>query len=65
MSLPLFAAPIYEYLSLNFQKIVLQLGDSVAGDEKLFHFTGNSYSACSQQVSSNWSLVLSTVCPIA
>jgi hypothetical protein len=42
VSLPLFTAPIYEHLSLNFQKLVYQLGDSVAGDEKLFHFTGNS-----------------------
>jgi len=26
----------------NFQKMILKLGDSVAGDEKLFHFTGES-----------------------
>lgn len=29
-------------LSKNFQQVVLHLGQSVAGDEKLFHFTGES-----------------------
>ena len=32
----------FEYLSENFQSIVRSLGESVAGDEKLFHFTGNT-----------------------
>ena len=31
-----------EYLSENFQSIVRSLGESVAGDGKLFHFTGNT-----------------------
>ena len=32
----------FEYLSEIFQSIVRSLGESVAGDEKLFHFTGNT-----------------------
>jgi len=31
-----------EVISKNFQSLVLKLGQAVAGDEKLFHFTGNS-----------------------
>lgn len=32
----------FDQLSLNFQSIVASLGEFVAGDEKLLHFTGNS-----------------------
>ena len=32
----------FENLSENFQSIVRSLRESVAGDEKLFHFTGNT-----------------------
>jgi hypothetical protein len=31
-----------DMISKSFQDIVLRLGQSIAGDEKLFHFTGNS-----------------------
>lgn len=42
ISLPTFPPESCEEISNNFQKIVLYLGESVCGDEKLFHFTGNS-----------------------
>lgn len=42
ISIPIFTAEYYEDISTCFQGIVQSLGDSVAGDEKLFHFTGQS-----------------------
>ena len=38
----LISNEFFPLLSLNFQSIVSVLGQCVAGDEKLFHFTGNS-----------------------
>lgn len=38
----LISADHYELLSRNFQSVVRILGECVAGDEKLLHFTGNS-----------------------
>lgn len=38
----LITSAFFEKLSLNFQSIVLKLGQFVAGDEKLLRFTGNS-----------------------
>jgi hypothetical protein len=38
----LFDHEWFEALSINCQSIIRSLGSSVAGDEKLFHFTGNS-----------------------
>ena len=35
-------ADMFALLSKNFQSIIERLGEYVAGDEKLFHFTGNS-----------------------
>jgi hypothetical protein len=32
----------FDILSLNFQSIIRELGEYVAGDEKLDYFTGNS-----------------------
>ena len=42
ISLPLFNASHYELISNEFKNQILQLGESVAGDEKLFKFTGLS-----------------------
>jgi hypothetical protein len=42
ISVPLFTNEYAEDISSNFQKLVLRLGQYCAGDEKLFHFTGNS-----------------------
>jgi len=42
VSIPLFISEHFELISRNFQRIVLMLGDCVAGDEKLFRFTGDS-----------------------
>jgi hypothetical protein len=33
---------MYEDICANFQKTITQIGESCAGDEKLFHFTGQS-----------------------
>ena len=38
----LFSYKLSDDLSANYQKAVLSLGESVAGDEKLWKFTGNS-----------------------
>ena len=38
----LFDHTSFEYLSENFQSIIRSLGESVAGDEKVFYFTGNT-----------------------
>jgi hypothetical protein len=43
----LFDYNYYGDLSLKFQSLIGTLGESVAGDEKLFHFTGNSMSIMS------------------
>jgi hypothetical protein len=42
MSIPLFTYHYFEEISLNCQSVVRHLGEYVAGDEKLFHFTGDS-----------------------
>jgi hypothetical protein len=42
VSLPLFMNDYYNEISINFQSLVLNLGESIAGDEKLLYFTGNS-----------------------
>lgn len=42
IAIPLFPTSLYEDISKNFQRAVLQIGESAAGDEKLFHFTGKS-----------------------
>jgi hypothetical protein len=42
VSVPLFTIEYTEDISSNFQKLVRRLGQFCAGDEKLFHFTGNS-----------------------
>ena len=38
----LFAHELFERMSKLFQGLLRNLGTSVSGDEKLFHFTGNS-----------------------
>ena len=38
----LFSATYYNDISANFMGIIRSLGEAVAGDEKLLHFTGNS-----------------------
>ena len=38
----LISRKFYERLSTRFQGLMRSLGSSVSGDEKLFHFTGNS-----------------------
>lgn len=42
LAIPLITADYCEVLSQNFQNLVLHLGESVAGDEKLFYFTGKT-----------------------
>jgi hypothetical protein len=42
LSLPYFTSSYYEEISHYFQSIIEKCGDVVAGDEKLFHFTGDS-----------------------
>ncbi len=42
LSLPLITSDHCEILSQNFQNLVFQLGETCAGDEKLFYFTGKS-----------------------
>ncbi len=42
ISLALLSGPLIDSISGKFQDLVFQVGESCAGDEKLFHFTGNS-----------------------
>ena len=42
LSIPLITSKNCEFLSEKFQNLVSYLGESCAGDEKLFYFTGNS-----------------------
>lgn len=42
IAVPLFKFDYAEVISQNFLSSVLMLGETVAGDEKLFHFTGDS-----------------------
>lgn len=42
IAMPLFSATMYEDICKNFQNIVFQIGETCAGDEKLFHFTGKT-----------------------
>lgn len=37
-----FGRDLFDVISTNFQSILINLGEVVAGDEKLFYFTGNS-----------------------
>jgi hypothetical protein len=43
LSIPLVTSAHCEILSRNFQNLVFHLGESCAGDEKLFYFTGKSH----------------------
>lgn len=42
ITLPLFTSEYYQDISTNFQSVIDRLGERCAGDEKLFHFTGDS-----------------------
>lgn len=42
ISIPLFTSEYFEDISNNFQNIIKSLGERCCGDEKLFHFTGQS-----------------------
>ena len=50
LSIPLVTSARCEILSQNFQNLVFHFGESYAGDEKLFHFTGKTHDIRSKKV---------------